>query len=155
GHWLSKQGARGRSDEIGPGGPGMAPFTHSPHDDSDLPDIQDADCPDCDEELVPEDEEVSLPPLQFTVTERPAAAGEVPSEATHPSAAPAPEKKPAEAPSLWGSLLLSLFIALMLGASFELITHQRLAAQHGNGPVILALLIGALVIHAIRAFAYS
>src|SRR5262249_25648819 len=66
-----------------------------------------------------------------------------------------PEKKPVEEMSALGSLGISLVIALMLGASFELISHKSAGAMFGNGTAVLITLIGALVIHGIRVLLCS
>lgn len=128
----------------------MAPLTVCPHCDTDLPAVQDAFCPDCGGELPPEGEEA---PLRYKGVE--VAAPPAPRRPTPASAepAPAPEaKKPAEEMSPGVSMLLSLFIAMMLGASVEFMNHGTIAAKHGNAFSIGLVLAGAVVIHLIRVF---
>src|SRR5436190_7021880 len=104
----------------------MATLIRCPHCSADLPAFHDDPrCSNCGGDLFPA-EAVSPPPVET---------------------APAPaQTKPQEGPSALGSLGISLVIALMLGASFELISHKSAGAMFGNGTAVLITLIGALVI---------
>jgi len=119
----------------------MVPLTRCPHCNADLPAFHDGlDCPECGEELFPVSDEASP---------------QTPPAPAEESLESVPEKKPVEEMSALGSLGISLVIALMLGASFELISHKSAGAMFGNGTAVLITLIGALVIHGIRVLLCS
>jgi hypothetical protein len=118
----------------------MATLTRCPHCSGELsPFHADPHCAHCGGDFLDESCQAVNPPPDLAPAEGP------------PGAAP----KPAEGPFSAGSLLLSLFIALLLGASFELMSHASAGARFGNGRAILFTLIGALVIHAARMLLFS